>query len=58
LKLSNGEFYYGEFEIFDMVGRSLLNGRLGNDLPIDVAGLLPGRYLIKIHDLAIFFNKE
>ena len=58
LKLSNGEFYYGEFEIFDMVGRSLLNGRLGNDLPIDVAGLLHGCYLIKIHDLAIFFNKE
>jgi hypothetical protein len=58
LKLSNGAYYQGEIELFDMVGRSLFKVRCASQLPIDVSGLAQGQYVVKSSARSVLFRKQ
>jgi hypothetical protein len=58
LKLSNGAYYQGKIELFDMVGRSLFKVRCASQLPIDVSGLAQGQYVVKSSTSSVLFRKQ
>ena len=57
LKLSNGESYQGNYQILDMTGRILLEGK-SLKTQIDASTLSTGQYIIKTKNQVSIFNKN
>jgi hypothetical protein len=57
LKLSNGENYQGGYQIFDMTGRLLMEGK-SQKIQIDASKLSSGQYIIKTKNQVSIFNKN
>ena len=57
LKLSNGDNYQGNYQIFDMTGRLLMEGK-SQKTQIDASKLSSGQYIIKTKSQVSIFNKN